>query len=197
MEKRKETSVWVLFIVCCHKYSNSKEKHGKEVYHMKKLKLALICLLCLFITACNNEFARNEYDSDKKISQIEDHYAKVASVFNSIDGGYSLTVSKFDGRQTLWTETLEENQNTDIDFSFSLSKGLAKIVHIDRDGNVTTIIECSPETATDGFVTETVSLKEGQNRLKIVGYDCEDIDLKILFASSITASKSSAFCGLT
>lgn len=148
---------------------------------MKKQKIALICLLCLLITACSNEFAKKEYDSDIKISQPEDHYSKEVSVFNSIDGGYSLTVSKFDGRETLWTKTSEEAQTIDIDFSFSLSKGQAKIVHVDSDGNVTTILECSPDTPTDGFVTETIPLKERQNRIKIVGYDCENIDLKMLF----------------
>ena len=69
----------------------------------------------------------------------------------------------------------------EIDFSFSISEGQAKIVHIDAAGNVTTIIECLPETSTDGFVTKTIALKSGENRLKIVGYDCEDVDLKMLF----------------
>ena len=68
-----------------------------------------------------------------------------------------------------------------IDFSFSLSKGQAKIVHVDAEGNVITIIECSPETVTDGFVTKTFSLKSGKNRLKIVGSDCEDVELTMLF----------------
>ena len=76
---------------------------------------------------------------------------------------------------------LDENENIEVDFSFTLSKGQAKVVHIDDDGNVTTIIECLPETSTDGFVTKTISLKSGLNRLKIVGYDCEDVELKMLF----------------
>ncbi len=159
---------------------NNKNIQEKEP-DMKKLKISLICLLCLLMTACGNEFAKREYDSDKKISQPEDHYAKESSVFKPIDGGYSLTVSKFNGRQTLWTETFEENQNLEINFSFRLSKGLAKIVHIDRNGNVATVIECSPDTSASGFVTKTVPIKSGQNRLKIVGYDCENIDLKMLF----------------
>lgn len=106
---------------------------------------------------------------------------KECSVFNPIDGGYALTVSKFDGRETLWSDTLEEDQDIEIDFSFILSEGQAKIVHIDAEGNVTTVIECLPENSTDGFVTKTVSLKSGENRLKIVGYDCEDVELKMLF----------------
>ena len=74
---------------------------------------------------------------------------------------------------------MEENQDVEIDISFSLSNGRGKIVHIDKDDNVTTVIECTPDTSTDGFVTKTLSLTSGQNRLKLVGYDCENIDLKI------------------
>ena len=79
------------------------------------------------------------------------------------------------------TDMTDEAQDMEMDFSFSLSKGKAKVVHIDDEGSVETVIECLPETSTDGFVTKTVSLTPGQNRLKLVGYDCEDIDLQILF----------------
>lgn len=98
---------------------------------MRKFRIVLVCLLCLMMTACSNEFAKREYDSDEKIAQNADHYAKK--------------------------------------------------VYIDSEDNVTTVIECLPETSTDGFVTKTLPLKRGKNRLKIVGYDCEDIDLKMLF----------------
>lgn len=149
---------------------------------MKRLKILLICLLCLLMTACSNGFAKSEYDAADKIAQQEDHYAKEGSVFNPIDRGYSLTVSKFDGRQTLWTETAAEDQAIDMDFSLSLQKGRAKIVHIDKDGNVTTVIECTAGTPVDGVVTKTVALGEGQNRLKLVGYGCEDLELEMLSA---------------
>lgn len=149
---------------------------------MKKFNLTLIALLCLLLTGCSNEFARQESDSNGKISQESDRYSKVGSMFSQTREGYSLTVSKFDGRETLWKDTVEEDQNMDVDVSFSISKGQAKIVHIDEEGNVTTVIECFPDTSTDGFVTKTISLKSGKNRLKIVGYDCEDIDLQMQFA---------------
>lgn len=146
----------------------------------KKISL-LVVLLCLLMTGCNNRFAESEYDSAEKISQKEDRYAKETSVFNTIEGGYSLVVSKFDGRQTLWSSILKENQDMEIEFSLSISEGQVKIVHIDEDDNITTLIECAPESSTDGFVTKTVLLKSGENRLKIVGYDCEDLDLTMLF----------------
>lgn len=148
---------------------------------MKKSIILLVISLCLFITACDNQFAKEDYNSVEKIAQKEDHYAKESSIFNPIEGGYSLIVSKFDGYETLWSDKVAEEQEMEIDFSFSLSEGQAKIVHIDGDGNVTTVIECSPESCTDELVTKTVLLKSGKNRLRIVGYDCEDIDLEMLF----------------
>lgn len=110
---------------------------------MKKYGILLAMVLCLFMTGCSNGFAEKEYDSIEKIANNEDRYAKENSVFNPIDGGYSLVVSKFDGRQTLWTDT-----------------------------------------STDGYVTKTISMPGGQNKLKIVGFDCENIDLKMLFSIS-------------
>ena len=151
---------------------------------MKKSGILLIIVFCFFMTGCSNKFAENEYDSVEKIIESEDRYAKESSVFNSNDGGYSLVVSKFDGRQTLWTDTLEESQSVEIELSFALTEGQAKIVHIDAEGNVTTLIECTPETSTDGYLTKTVSMTTGENKLKIVGFDCENIDLKMLFAVS-------------
>ena len=121
---------------------------------MRKLSTIVLSLLCLLMTACSNEFARTEYDSDEKISETADRYAKEVSVGNSTNQNYSLTVKKFNGRETLWKKTLKENQN------------------------ITTVMECSPDASTDGFVTKTLSLKSGKNRLKLVGYDCENIDLK-------------------
>lgn len=149
---------------------------------MKKLKIMLISLLFLFMMACSNEFAKQEYNSNEKISLMNDHYSKEFSVFNSTNEEISLTISKFNGRETLWTKKSEKNEDMEMNLSFRLSKGQAKIVHIDNDNNVTTIIECMPDTSTDEFITKTVSLKSGQNRLKIVGYDCENIDLKIQFS---------------
>ncbi len=151
---------------------------------MKKIKMLFVVTLCFCLTGCGNGFAKREYDSDKKIAKTEDRYAKEGSVFNPIEGGYSLTVSKFNGRQTLWSERLEGEQEIDIDFSFSISEGKAKIVHIDADGNVTTVLECTPDTSTEGYVTKEVSLKKGKNRLKIVGYDCVDVELEMLFEVS-------------
>ena len=152
---------------------------------MKKISAAisaclLICLtMCL--TGCSNEFAKREYNDAEKIVQIEDHYAKENSVFNTIEGGYSLTVAKFDGRQTLWNKTIEENAYEQVRFDLSISSGYAKIVYIDSDNRITVIAECLQNQSIEQSVTKSVSFTSGLNRFKIVGYDCKNIDLKLFF----------------
>lgn len=158
-----------------------KELFVEKADNMRKSKIVLLCLLCLTMTACSNEFAKREYDSAEKIAESTDHYTKAGSVANYINGEYTLTISKFNGRETVWEETVKDNRDIEVDIDFSLSKGQAKIVYIDSEDNIITLIECLPETSTDGFETKTLLLKSGKNRLKIVGYDCEDIALKMLF----------------
>ena len=140
----------------------------------------LLGLIFVILTGCSNAFAKKEYHDIRKIAETEDRYAKESSVFNSIDNSYSLKVKKFDGRQTLWTKTLEDNEDIDIEIKLSLSEGTAKIVHVDENGNVTTIIECTSDNCAEEYVAKTISLKKGLNRIKIVGYECKNIDLELL-----------------
>ena len=144
----------------------------------------LICLiLCIVMSlaGCGNEFAEREYNDVESIVQIEDRYAKENSVFNPVDGGYSLTVSKFDGRQTLWKKTLEENVEAEVRIELSISSGCAKIVHIDSDNRITVVAECLQNQSNKQCVTKSLSFTSGLNRFKLVGYDCKEIDLKLFF----------------
>lgn len=150
----------------------------------KNIIIVLIYLLVgvtIGLTGCGNDFAKQEYNNAEKIAQIEDRYAKDNSFSNHIDGGYTLTVSKFNGRQTLWNKTLEKSAEIEIQLDLSISSGSAKVVYIDCNDNVTVLIECSQNDSNEQTATKTVSLTSGLNRLKIVGFDCKDIDLKILF----------------
>lgn len=147
----------------------------------KTLKyMMLLSLVCLLLCGCSNTFAKREYDNTKAISQQEDRYAKKMSVFNPVDGGYSLTAKEFDGRETMWSKNINEDKDIELKIQMNLSEGTAKVVHVDEDANVTTIIECTPENITNDYVIQTVSLKSGQNRIKVVGKGCRDLELELL-----------------
>lgn len=148
---------------------------------LKKLKFVFMLVLCLGFVGCNNEFAETEYNDTEKIAASGDRYAKEMSVFNHVNGEYSLTVSKFNGRETLWTKSYKEACEVTLEVSLVLSEGQAKLVHIDEDDNVTTIVECTPEGGMEESVTVSVAMQKGENRLKIVGYDCKELELKMVF----------------
>ncbi len=142
---------------------------------------SLILCVTVSFTGCGNEFAKREYNDDEKIVQIADRYAKSNSVFNPIEGGYSLTASQFDGRETLWEKTLEDNAEIEIQIDLNITSGNAKVVFIDSNNDITVLIERLQNDSNEQTATKTVSLTNGLNRLKIVGYDCENIDLKLFF----------------
>lgn len=147
---------------------------------MKKIKYVFLMILCLFLIGCNNEFAEKEYEDTEKIAASADRYSKEVSVYNQNNGGFILTVSKFNGRETLWTKSYKEACEVTFDVSFVLSEGKAKVVHIDEDETVITVMECTSDTCSSEFVTVNVPMKKGKNRIKIVGYDCEDLKLEML-----------------
>ncbi len=148
---------------------------------MKRMKFVFLMMLCLCFVGCNNEFAETEYENAEKIADSGDRYSKEMSVFNHVNGEYTLTVSKFNGRETLWTKSYKEACEVSLEVSLALSEGRAKLVHIDADDNVTTLVECAPETCSEEAVTVPVAMQKGENRLKIVGYDCKDLELKMVF----------------
>ena len=152
---------------------------------MKKIiasaSICLILCIALSLVGCGNEFAKREYNDTEKILQLEDRYAKENSVFNPINGGYSLTASKFNGRQTLWNKTVEENADMEVRLDLSVSSGHVKVVYIDCDNSITVLAECSQANSDKQSVMKSLSLKVGLNRFKIVGYNCKAIDLKLYF----------------
>ena len=148
---------------------------------MKRIKYVFLMVLCLCFVGCNNEFAETEYENAEKIADSGDRYSKEMSVFNHVNGEYTLTVSKFNGRETLWTKSYKEECEVTLEVSLALSEGKAKLVHIAADDNVTTLVECTPETCSEESATVPVAMQKGENRLKIVGYDCKDLELKMVF----------------
>lgn len=152
-----------------------------DMNNKNRIIALLLTVVCLLFSGCSNEFAKEEYNSNDKIAQMSDKYAKVQAVMSNVNDNYELTAAQFDGRQTLYSDDFEESRAVKLDISLALSEGKAKIVHIDDKDNVTTLVECTPETSTDGIVSKTVTFTAGYNRVKIVGYECKDLKVRMMF----------------
>lgn len=145
--------------------------------------LTLIAALCVMLTGCAN--AKADYSNDKKIASGGDQYSKVSSVYNSIDGGNSFRVAKFNGRETLRTDVADEEREMDVLIRLGLEEGMAKVVFVDADGSVTVLAERQGGEASKEPVSCTVTLKKGYNKIKLVGYDCKGVDLELLYPETI------------
>ncbi|MDD6038996.1 MAG: hypothetical protein PUD20_09425 [bacterium] len=146
---------------------------------MKKLRMVTALLLCMMLVGCNNEFAKTQYDAENLIVKEEDRYTKNMSVLNHTGTGLTLTVGDFDGRETIWTENYSEAQVVEMDIRFTIRGGKAKLIHIDSEDQIHTMIECTAESGVSKMTTFSVPVTKGRNRWKVVGYECKDIDLEI------------------
>ena len=154
---------------------------AKEVSNMKKIICGFAAvLLCFCITGCSNEFAKKEYDSAEIISEQPDRFAKIGALYNQTDNGCIFTAEKFDGRQTVWTSEAKAAYCASAEIMMKISRGTAKLVLVDGNGNITVLIECNSDELSGS--AESVPFSEGKNRLKIVGYDCENVELKVQFS---------------
>lgn len=144
---------------------------------MKKIAVLLCIMLCLFLTGCDNSFAREEYNDNKKIA-AGDHYTAVKSVIRDMNDGCSFKAEKFDGRETLWTYTAKSEELVGVSVSLHNAEGSAKVVFIDAQNNVETLAEFSGEELIEQEYKE-VTLTKGTNKFKIVGYDCQHVELLI------------------
>lgn len=144
---------------------------------MKKIIVTLILLLGVLLTGCSNGFAKSEYDNNELIAEDTDRYAKSVSVLNVVGNSIKFTVGNFDGRQRLWSENYDSDSNVLISLKFTLGSGTAKIVHIDSDNNVKVIAECDGGETNDDIATYNVAMSKGENRIKIVGYECKELNI--------------------
>lgn len=61
---------------------------------------------------------------------------------------------------------MEKDLDLDINIDFSLSNGRAKVVYVDDKGNVTTLVECTPDNLTNGYITKKHFLKGWTEQIK-------------------------------
>lgn len=150
---------------------------------MKKVRLKLIAVLVAMVSVmlmgCSTEFAGEQYDSEKDIAAVSDKYYKIGSVKTSGKGTVKLTSSEFDGRETLLTPKYNTNQEITIELSLTLSAGKAKLVIVNADKSVETIVECTADNCISNATAHSVKVSEGKNYIKVIGVDVKDLEVAV------------------
>ena len=144
---------------------------------MKKVLTVLI--LCLFVISLSGCGDLNEkYDDNEALVKSGDSNSTRGASSTKIGNRLSVLRTTMTGSRTLWRYST--NNDIDVTFSYSLSVtdgGKAKLVLITPDDEVIILAENTDNTTYNEMHSQTVSLRKGTNRIKIVGYDAPQFDL--------------------
>lgn len=137
---------------------------------MKKMwKMAAAAgMTVMVMTGCALNTGARVYDNEKALSGQANSYNLVnykGSHSGDMVGG---SAKLLEGVDTIWEYDADETEEAEITYSLNVTSGKAKLVYVDPDGNVSLIVECSEEDGAQSG-TESVAVKEGRNRIRLVG----------------------------
>ncbi len=144
---------------------------------MKKIVFAsLLCLLTVFMAGCNVDAA---YDDDSLIVKQSDTYARSNSNSSTGDDGLTMTAT-MSGTETVWEYDAETAMDVKVFSILSVTEGgRAKLVLIQPDDEVIILEENTDNSVYTDYLEQTVSLKPGNCRIKIVCAESPKFELKL------------------
>ena len=146
---------------------------------MKKILVSFILCLSIFVFLGCDTTALNEiYSNDSKIASKGDSYYAARSVSKYFNGEFTMT-STLTGSETIWRYNAPNDLAVDITYSLLLIEtGKVKLVLITPNGEVSIIEEITDIITNAESKIKTLSLKKGENRIKIIAYDSARFELK-------------------
>jgi len=137
----------------------------------------------IMITGC--AFTMNPgkrfYDNEKGIAGQTNSYNLTNYSGSQDENTVSGSAEKMEGMDTIWNYTSPDNTEVNLSWKLSVSSGKAKLVLIDPDGNLSTLVECEASAGGEQNGSGTFEIKKGENRVKLVG--AEETSLEFEFTA--------------
>ena len=109
------------------------------------------------------------YDNEKGIAGETNSYNLTNYSGSQDDNTVSGSAEKMEGMDTIWNYTASDDTEVILSWKLSVSSGKAKLVLIDPDGNLSTLVECEASSDGEQEGSGTFEIKQGENRVKLVG----------------------------
>ena len=109
------------------------------------------------------------YDNEKEIAGQTNSYNLTNYSGSQDDNTVSGSAEKMEGMDTIWNYTASDDTEVILSWKLSVSSGKAKLVLIDPDGNLSTLVECEASSDGEQEGSGTFEIKQGENRVKLVG----------------------------
>ncbi len=145
----------------------------------KFMQIVACIALCAVLVGCNTDFAKTDYNDDAKIARDADQCVQLVSTQLTVNENFKYTCGQFDGRLEVWKKNIKDNNEISLDIELSVKEGNAKVVLVNPDGKVQVLAECADGETSVSVTDLQLSLKSGKNRIKVVGYECKDLEVKM------------------
>lgn len=148
---------------------------------MNKNKYVMIFIvLSIVLVGCSKNHIDSVYNDNEKISSNTNSFNLDVDK-QSIDGQeFKGVIKKIEGMDTIWTYESNKDMELDMTYLLNVASGKLKLVLISPDNSVTTLIERSKESEVVDCATNTLQIKKGLNRIKLVANKNTRIEFNII-----------------
>ena len=131
----------------------------------------------VLFSSCSDHNAT--YDDDTIIARNSDGFFSTRSTSSTFGKEFTMNAT-FTGAKTIWRYRANEDMDLRVSYLLSVAEGgKAKLVLITPDSEVVILSENIDNSVMDEPRAETITLKKGNNRIKIVGQDSPKFELKM------------------
>ncbi|WP_419727572.1 hypothetical protein [Terrisporobacter petrolearius] len=148
---------------------------------MNKNKYVMIFIvLSMVLVGCSKNYMTSIYNDNEKISSNTNSFNLDVDK-QSIDGQeFKGVIKKIEGMDTIWTYESDKDIELDMTYLLNVVSGKLKLVLISPDSSVTTLIERNKESEVVDYATNTLQIKKGLNRIKMVANKNTNIEFNII-----------------
>ncbi len=131
--------------------------------------LIMVILFTMTITGCSSvlNYQRSIFNEESKIIKSGDSHSYKDRIGSVREDEIDIKFSSFSGTDTIWKVLVEEDVDIVLDFKSVIDKGEFKVVLITPNDEIVNIINGTEERR------QTILLKKGTNRIKLVGKEAK------------------------
>lgn len=136
----------------------------------KRWKIITAAGLSVFLLpGCVMNTGARVYDNDRALAGDANSYNLTNYSSAQSDNTVSGTAEKLEGMDTIWEFDADEAGEVNISYSLTVESGKAKLVCVDPDGTVTTLVECIAGEGSEQSASDSIQVEAGENRIRLVG----------------------------
>lgn len=119
------------------------------------------------------------YSDDKRIAGESNTFSLGEIEQEVSENTMKVKIDRIEGMETLWNFMAEADIDIELSGEILVKSGKAKLVLIYPDNTLSTIVEKDFISADESEISQTLSIKEGLNRIKVVAAKDTKLELNL------------------